>query len=158
MDASLAADRRSISGIQAILNRPDPGGAAAAAPLREEEEAVSLLGMSGDYRAFGNPSNKPLPRVHFFLKDRAVRVGMYTDLDSFPEYRPATGQAGDTLILCFKSRVITEVTIEGRHLWPLFDYLSLQRMPWMREMAAERDFEAEATPVIHRIAFRPLEF
>ncbi|WP_337173562.1 hypothetical protein [Paludisphaera sp.] len=157
MDVSLAADRRSISGIQAILNRPDPGAGTAAVPPREEEEAVSLLTMSGEYRAFAMPSYKPLPRVHFFLKDRAVRVGLYADLDSFPEYRPATGASGETLILCFKSRVITEVTIEGRHLWPLFDYLSLQRMPWMREMAAERDFEAEATPVIHRIAFRPLE-
>ncbi|AMV40246.1 hypothetical protein [Planctomyces sp. SH-PL62] len=158
MDASLAPDRRSISGIQAILNRPDPGAGTAAVPPREEDEAVSLLTMSGDYRAFAMPSYKPLPRVHFFLKDRAVRVGMYADLDSFPEYRPATGTSGETLILCFKSRIITEVTIEGRHLWPLFDYLSLQRMPWMRELPAERDFEPESSPVIHRIAFHPVEF
>lgn len=156
MDASLAPDRRSVTGIQALLTRTDPGPVAPGAPAREEEEAISLASFVGDYRAYGTPGNKTLPRVHFFLKNRVVRVGLYADLDSFPEFTPASGQAGDTLVLCFKARIITEVVIEGRHLWPLFDYLCLQRMPWVRELPAERDFEAESTAVVHRILFRPV--
>ena len=152
----LSPPSRPLTGLQAMLQRSDSAAAAPPTPdAAPKEEAVSTPKPGEDYQAFGAPAGKPLPRVHFFLRDRTVRAGLYADLDSFPEYAPAQGADGDRLILCFKSRIITEVVIEGRHLWPLFDYLTLNRMPWVRELSSERDFEPEASAVVHRILFRP---
>ena len=44
-----------------------------------------------------------------------------------------------------------QVTIRGRNLWRLYDYLHQHRMPWI--MRADRDFADDKEPIIIAIDF-----
>ena len=126
-----------------------------ASPARDDGEAVTLPAPGEDYRAAGRPAAHALPRIHFLLADRTVCFCQYAELDSFGRFTPGARGAGDAFVICFKGRVPTEIVIEGRNLWSIFDSISMHRLPWVRELPRARDFEDERTPVIHRIAFRP---
>jgi hypothetical protein len=140
-----------VGGLDSIMNRTTT------APVgREDEGAVILPGPGDDYRAAGRQANHGIARIHFILGDRTICFGQYAELDSFGKFFPATGDAGESFVICFKARVPMEIVVEGRNLWSVFDYISVHRMPWVRELAKERDFEDETTTVIHRITIRPV--
>jgi hypothetical protein len=51
----------------------------------------------------------------------------------------------------------TEVRIEGRNLDQLYDTITFERISWVRELPASRDFRATTEPVVHRITILPIE-
>jgi len=81
------------------------------------------------------------------LGKNGYRSFQYVHLDSDSTFEQRSGQV---ITLRFAGTKIMQVTITGRNLWRLFDYLHQHRMPWI--MVADRDFAADSEPVITRIA------
>ena len=139
-----------VGGLDSMFQQRGPS------PGREDDEAVSLPGPGDDYRAAGRPANHAIPRLHFILGDRTISFCQYAELTSFGKFFPATGGTGESFILYFNGRVPMEILVEGRNLWAIFDYISVHRLPWVRELLKGRDFEDERASVIHRITIRPV--
>ena len=54
--------------------------------------------------AAARPANHGIPRIHFLLGDRTICFCQYAELDSFGKFYPATRNAGESFILCFKAQ------------------------------------------------------
>ena len=96
-------------------------------------------------------ANKALYTLHCALGKDGFRSFQYAHLDSDSEFRIEPG--GHVLTLRFAGFRTTKVTIRGRNLWQLYDYLHQHRIPWI--MRADRDFPdgAGKQPLISTIEF-----
>jgi hypothetical protein len=147
------ADKSARAAASSLAGTLDTVFQRAASPGREDDDAVTLPGPGDDYRAAGRPANHGISRIHFMLGDRTIRFGQYAELDSFGTFTPGA-RSGDAFVICFKGRIPMEIVVEGRNLWSIFDYISVHRLPWVRVLPKDRDFEDEHAAVIHRITFR----
>src|SRR4051794_3819674 len=102
-------------------------------PPEAEEEGLPSL-KPGEYRAHGRPANKPIHSVHFVTPAGTVRSFQYVHLDSGSRY------TAERITIQFMGLEPVRVTIEGRNLWRLYDYLHQHRVPWV--LVAAREFAA----------------
>jgi hypothetical protein len=121
--------------------------------------------FSGPYRAFGHPRSQALPAlVLYFNAAERRKYGkkkvqlQYEHLDSddpASEGLAADGQSF-SFVVC-GARKTVRVTVRGRNLEYGYDWLVLQRLPWMRSADAERDFRQGDGRVITAIEIEPVE-
>lgn len=91
-----------------------------------EDDAIELSEMDGDYASL-RPSNKPIPRLHVMDRTGKVRTYMYHHLDSDARFD------GNSFVVVFAATKLWEITVKGRNLWRIFDYVTLARWPYLRE-------------------------
>jgi hypothetical protein len=110
----------------------------------EDDSGLPSL-QEGEYQAFARASNKPVYAVHFVTPAGDVRSFQYAHLDSDSRYEASR------ITLKFMGMEPVRVTIDGRNLWRLYDYLHQHRMPWV--MVATRDVAADGQPIVTRIGY-----
>ena len=117
--------------------------------VERDDETVSLVARSGTYKASGRPANKPLPRFVVFFNKHGYGVGkkaakqfQYVELDSDGDETDGCGfgytENGQEFSIKLVGSKLWKLTIRGRNLWEIYDYLTLHRLPWLR--VADRDF------------------
>lgn len=117
--------------------------------LDGDEEAVNFAARGGEYRASGRAANKALPRFFVFFNKlgfgpgkKAVRQFQYIELDSDGDEEDGCGfgltDTGQEFSVKIAGSKLWKLTVRGRNLWEIYDYLSLHRLPWLR--VADRDF------------------
>lgn len=125
-----------------ILKRTAPNGdhlkESDLLPDEGEAEALTIAQMDGKYSSM-RPANKPLTRLHVIHKDGKVESLQYHHLDAKSEFN------GHSFVFLFSGAKLWELTVEGRNLWRMYDYISLCRWPYIR--VANRDFDAESEMV-----------
>lgn len=108
-------------------------------PETEQENGLPSL-RDNEFRVCGRPSHKPLFSVHFISANGSVQSFQYMHLDSRSSFSPTR------LVLRFVGSKTTDVVVEGRNLWQLYDYLHQHRMPWVR--VAARDFAQDGEIIV----------
>jgi hypothetical protein len=162
MEDNLARSRFSPSTIRAQLRKEFEPAAKEPPPKPEEPQADAgsatdaatpekpdPLPRPGEaYRVHGRHGNKPELTLHFVTKDFAYEGFSYANLDRvqlIPGKKPGSGPV---MILRFGD---TEVTLEGRHLHSLYNWIGLHRVPWVWEHPSPADFADEKAELINRI-------
>jgi hypothetical protein len=167
--------RSNGEGYREMLKAARPVEAAAAQAVSEgtqgegrpdaerEEDAVPDFG--GPYRAFGHPRSQALPALVLYFNaaerrkygKKKVQI-QYEHLDSDDpagEGFAADGQSF-SFVVC-GARKTLRVTVHGRNLEYGYDWLILQRLPWMRSADADRDFRPSDGRAITSIEIEPVE-
>jgi hypothetical protein len=153
---SLARPRSvSSSSIRALLDKKEvsavddtpqePGGT-----LLERSDPLPRPGDT--YKAASRHAAEPQLALHFILKDFSYEGFSYGDFERVrlvPGERPGSGLV---LVLRFNGSVVTEVTIEGRHLHPLYHWIARGLISWVWEHPGAADFLDEAVPVVRKIS------
>ena len=98
----------------------------------DDSDALTVAQMNGDYSSM-RPANKTLTRLHVIHKDGKVESLQYHHLDAKSEFK------GGSFVFLFSGAKLWELTVEGRNLWRMYDYISLCRWPYIR--VATRDFD-----------------
>jgi hypothetical protein len=101
------------------------------------------------YMAHSRPANKPLYTLHCILGKEGYRSFQYVHLDS--DSRFAVEGKGQVIRLRFSGSKTTAVTIRGRNLMRLFDYVHQHRTAWVMQIEAGRDFAADGETVVTAI-------
>jgi hypothetical protein len=155
MADSLASSRYSPSSIRTRIQEavePAQKPETPAAGLDGALDKVDPLPRPGDpYKVAGRHGNKPDLTIHFVLKDYSYEGFSYADFERvrlLPSKKPGSGPV---LIVRFSGSVVTEVTIEGRHLHSLYNSIGLHRLPWVWEHPSPADFTDEKAAVISKI-------
>jgi len=118
------------------------------APATHDEFADSdLPDTSGPYQAFARPSNKPIYTLHCWLGKDGYRSFQYCHLDSNSSFK--TGPAGHVITVRFAGTQLIQVTITGRKLWRLYDYVFQHRLAWIAR--SDRDLADAHEAVITAI-------
>jgi hypothetical protein len=136
---------------------PEEPGAddAAAATDTATPEKPDPLPRPGDaYKVHGRHGNKPDVTIHFVTKDCSYEGFSYAELQRMrlvPGKKPGSGPV---MILRFGD---TEVTLEGRHLPYLYNWIGLHRVPWVWEHPSPADFVDEKAMLISRITIDHVE-
>lgn len=131
-----------------------PDGANTALP----DDVLGLPGPSDAYKARSRPANRPVPSLHLILADASSRGFSYHNLDTVdlvPAKEPGRGPA---LVLRFAGIVPQEITITGRKLEVIRDYIGYHRLAWLWQLPPSRDFVADGEEVITEITIRRIEF
>jgi hypothetical protein len=114
----------------------------------EDEPADNdLLDSSAPYQAHARPANKPVYTLHCCLGKDGYRSFQYVHLDSDSSFQ--TTSAGHVVTLRFAGTHVMQVTIRGRNLRGLYDYLHQHRIPWV--MRADRDLAEEQEAIVTTI-------
>ncbi|WP_020471531.1 hypothetical protein [Zavarzinella formosa] len=106
----------------------------------EDAEAISLADMNGSHSM--RPSNKTVPRIHVVLKDGKVQTLFYHHLDAKAEYD------GNSFTFLFIGAKHWELTVQGRNLWRVYDYISLSRWPYIRVSPRDYDEKGEVVTAV----------
>ena len=117
-------------------------------PAEEEESGLPSL-KDGEYQPHARPSNKPVYGIHFVTPGGDVRSFQYVHLDSGSQF------AAGRITLAFMGMEPVRVTIEGRNLWRLYDYIHQHRMPWV--MVAGRDFAEDGQTIVIRVTYQAIK-
>jgi len=122
---------------------------AAATPEKSQpDDELDLPAMrSSEYQPHGLPTRRPVPSIHFINIRGDVRSFQYIDLDS------NTALTSEGIALRFDGMRPVAVQICGRNLWPLYLHIHAHRIPWVREVAKERDFVKDGETVITAVRF-----
>jgi hypothetical protein len=96
------------------------------------------------YRAYAHPANKALLSLHLLLGKDGIRSFQYVHLDSGSSFGPAGD--GQAFVLRFAGLAPARVTIRGRDLWRLYDYIHQHRVSWI--MRADRGLSADGETII----------
>jgi hypothetical protein len=113
-----------------------------------EQPTESLLpDPSKGYEPCARPSHSPLYTLHCILGPDGYRSFQYVHLDSDSSLS-ADGK-GQVIRLRFCGSKTVAVSIRGRNLWRLYDYIHQHRMAWV--MRVDRDFATGNEPVITAI-------
>jgi hypothetical protein len=128
-------------------------------PVKATAEKDALLPALNDpYKAAGNPENGEASRLVLVMGKDGFKLGgkayyfmPYVHIDMGEFGFTANGQC---FRFVFAGRQPKLVTVEGRDLLRICDYVSLRRVPWLR--MADRDFRAadavpDDEPIITRI-------
>ena len=122
-------------------------------PARETEAELPpdlLLPAPGmGYEPCSPPSRYALYTLHCILGADGYRSFQYVHLDSDASLS-ADGK-GQVLRLRFCGSKTTAVTIRGRNLSRLYDYLHQHRIAWVMRMDRDRDFASGNEPVVTSI-------
>ena len=117
---------------------------------RSDEPDSDLPDPSVPYQAHGRAANKPVYTLHCGLGREGYRSFQYLHLDSDSAFR--IEPRGHVIVMRFVGTTVVRVTIRGRNLWRLYDYLHQHRVPWV--MRADRDFsDGTDRPVVTAIEF-----
>ncbi len=129
-----------------ILNRHSGRSPEGGAPDADEW----LLPSDTDtYLAHGRGTHRPAFTLHCVLGKEGFRSFQYAHLDSDSRFEVAGNE--QVIRLRFCNYKIAAVTIRGRNLGKLYDYLHQHRMPWIRRVDPGRDFASDGEPVISAI-------
>jgi len=124
---------------------------ALAAPTPEKPEPDDELDLpalrSMEYQPHGRATHRPVPSIHFVSPRGEVRSFQYIDLDS------NTALTSEGIALRFDGMRPAAVQICGRNLWRLYDYIHQHRMPWVMEVAKDRDFAKDGETVVTAVRF-----
>jgi hypothetical protein len=163
VDDTLMRDRlgRGHSSIRALLDAKSLEAdveTEAEAALPPSDKLTPLPKPGDAYLAHPSPHGpKAVITLYFLRADSSIRGFPYLNLDSIdllPDPKPGNGPV---IVVRFAGITPTEVTISGRNLDRLFDYLGQHRMPWVRELQPKWDFREAGEPVITGIAIKPIE-
>jgi hypothetical protein len=131
------------------------------------DENALLPGADADYKAAAVVSNGSVARLCCIMGKEEFKPGgcpyvffQYVHLDSGGEF--GFDKDGQVLRLRFSGMVPMTVTVRGRHLLQLCDYIQLHRIGWIRQ--ADRDFtddeavdaNGQPEPIISRIEIFPV--
>lgn len=122
------------------------------AERKDEREAPTdstLPDPGRDYEPFSRPWIKPLYTLHCILGRDGCQSFSNMQLDSGSTF--STDPSGQVIRLRFCGSKTTAVTIRGRNLWKLYDYLHQHRIAWVMAVDRGRDFAADDAPVITSI-------
>lgn len=108
-------------------------------PPPEDDSGLPSL-REGEYQPFSRPSNKPLYAIHFVAATGEVRSFQYAHLDSDSRFE------AERITLRFLGMHPIQVTVSGRNLWRLFEYLHQHRCAWI--LTAGRDFAKDGQPIV----------
>jgi hypothetical protein len=125
------------------------------------EKAAVLPSLTTEYKAAGTPENGEVSRLVLVMGQDGFRPGGTAYV--FMQYAHiGLGQFGFTVGEQDFSFVFSDirpklVVVHGRNLLRICDYVSLRRMPWIRQ--ADRDFQpgdgaADSEPFIRLIEIR----
>jgi hypothetical protein len=128
---------------------PDEHLQQAIARARPEADAdTELPDLAAGYQAHARPSNRPVYSLHCVRGKQGVQSFQYVHLDSASKFE--ADDRGHVLSLRFCGSRHWEITIRGRNLWRLYDYIHQHRMPWVQQ--ADRDFAADKEPIVSAIS------
>jgi hypothetical protein len=130
-----------------VLTRRKP--APAREPGEQSQSDLTLPDLSLPYEAFAKPANRLLYSLHCVLGKVGYRSFQYMQLDSDSSFDVDAG--GQIIRLRFCGSKITAVTIRGRNLSNLYDYVHQHRTAWVRRVDGGRDFGNDRTAVITAI-------
>ena len=140
--------------------RPELAPAAVDTPMQAPASAgpEEFDPDSRDYKAFGRSISRSLPSLRFILKDQSERACCYAHLDSHHpdgcQFLPSLPGKANVIKLRFAgASVAMTVTIEGRHLRPLWELIVGHATPWVHEYPAAMDTEGKGVPVVTAIHF-----
>jgi len=119
--------------------------AAGARPPNDEEEGDEDLGLCA-----ARPSVKWVAGLHVMLRQGAVRSFQFSHL-GHQEYDAANTR----FVLEFNQPEKWRVTVRGRNLWTIYDYITQHRLAWIRE--ADRDFAGDKEAIITAIAIEAVK-
>ncbi len=126
-----------VSTLETILRPP---------PHRREEADAELPDLhAGEYQAYARPANKPIHSIHFINTKGEIRSFQYVHLDSDSRYFP------EKIVLRFLGAEPVGITIRGRNLWRLYDYIHQHRTAWVAE--SPRDFAVDCQPCVTNVCF-----
>jgi hypothetical protein len=161
MADSLVGSRFSPSSIRSKIQETveaAPKPETTAAGLDGASDKVDPLPRPGDaYKVAGWHGNKPDLTIHFVLKDYSYEGFSYADFERVRLVASKKAGSGPVLIVRFSGSVVTEVTIEGRHLHGLYHWIGLHRLPWVWEHPSPADFTDEKAAVISRITIDAID-
>lgn len=146
-------------------------GGDAAGPAGREDDAgdgpdglpsldqLSALPQPGDpYKAYSRASNRPLPTLFLVKADGTFWSYPYSCRVEGPHLVRADDAAGNlVVVLRFSGLAGIEVTLAGRRLEQLTNYLGHHRIAWVRELARGKLGVDEGGPVVTGITVRELE-
>jgi hypothetical protein len=119
---------------------------AAPAEISAAEDEFDLPPLNARaYLPHARPANKPLYSIHFLNSAGAVQSFQYVHLDSHSSY------TAECITIKFLGMEPVKVTIRGRNLWRLYDYIHQHRIPWI--MQASRDFSQDGQTIVTDIVF-----
>lgn len=118
-----------------------------------EETESQLPDPTAPYEAYGRAANKPLYTLHCCLGADGYRSFQYVHLDSWSHFESSA--EGQTIRLRFGGTRLVDVTIAGRNLRLLYDYIHQHRMPWIR--LCDNSFTDGAKPIITRLRIDAVE-
>ena len=105
-------------------------------PEQEDSDALTISQMNGHYSTM-RPANKILTRRHVIHKDGKVETLQFHHLDAKSVYDR------ESFTFLFSGAKLWELTVEGRNLWRIYDYISLSRWPYIRVTARDFDEKGE---------------
>jgi len=129
------------------------GAKSVTAPSDEELSDFELPVASAPYQAFARPANRPVYTLHCGLGKDGFRSFQYVHYDSDSSFK--TLPSGHVITLRFAGTQVMQVTIKGRNLWRLYDYLHQHSIPWI--MRADRDLAEEQEAIITAIEIAAVE-
>lgn len=103
------------------------------------------------YVAHARRVSKPQMTLSFVGKDYLPDGYAYANMERVWMEQPEKEGSKPVLKARFYGSVVTEVTIEGRHLHTLYDAIAMHLMPWVWEHPSPRDFADENETVIRKI-------
>jgi hypothetical protein len=109
----------------------------------EDEQGLPDLQGEG-YQPHARPSAKAVFALHVIFPNGTVQSFQYQHLDSASRY------LNESIELRFLGAKILQVTLRGRNLWKLYDYLHQHRMAWLR--VADRDLAQDGETIITGVA------
>jgi hypothetical protein len=138
--------------------KPETAVAVAMPEASPSDKAADPLPKAGDpYKICGRHGNKPDLTIHFVLKDYSYEGFSYADFERVRLVASKKPGSGPVLILRFNGSVVTEVTIEGRHLNSLYHWIGLHRLPWIAEHPSPADFADKNAAVISKITIDSID-
>lgn len=161
MEDSLVRPRSfSPSSIRSQLQKTAEPAASAETPGQEgmvSDKTDPLPRPGDDYKANARHGNKPEMTLHFVTRDFSYEGFSYADIERVrlvPGDKPGSGPK---LIVRFNGSVVTEVTIEGRHLHSLYHWIGLHLVPWVWEHPAPAEFTDDKAAIIRKFSIDVVE-
>jgi hypothetical protein len=115
------------------------------------ERSDPLPRPGSPYLAHARRTAKPQMTLFFVGKDYLPDGYSYANLERVWLAASEKEGSGPVLKARFYGSVVTEVTIEGRHLHTLCNAIGMHLMPWVWEHPSPRDFDDENETVIRKI-------
>jgi hypothetical protein len=113
--------------------------AVAGAKQSVEEDAGEDLGPCA-----ARASSKELPGLHVFRRRASTRSFQFAHM-GYQEFDP-----GNTwFIIEFNEPEKWRLTVRGRNLWAIYNYIAQHRLAWIRE--ADRDFAGDGETIVTAI-------
>jgi hypothetical protein len=134
----------------------DPDDGANGVPSLEK---LAPLPRPGDpYKAIARPASKPLSTLHLIKADGTIWSYPYSCRVEGPHLVYADDAAKTlVVVLKFSGLVGTEVTLSGRKLEQMVNFLGHHRIAWVREQAKGKIAKDGEGPVITGIHIKTLE-